>query len=164
MTRSRRHGRRRWRRSRAGPVTEKINYRLLANTIAHQWWGASVSPATRDDWWISDGFARYSEADVCRVRCRQWRHGRGDQGHVGGRARLRHGAAWPASASSILFSPEFQTLVTDKGGMILHMLRWVVGDQKFDPVDARLRISSTQGKPATMEDFQQFARSIQAKS
>src|SRR3979411_2844260 len=43
-------------------ITEKTNYRLLSNTIAHQWWGASVSPASKDDWWISDGFARYSEA------------------------------------------------------------------------------------------------------
>src|SRR5271169_4566439 len=43
-------------------VTEKVNYRLLANTIAHQWWGVSVSPASVDDWWLSDGFARYSEA------------------------------------------------------------------------------------------------------
>ena len=43
-------------------VTEKVNYRLLANTIAHQWWGVSVSPASRDDWWLNDGFARYSEA------------------------------------------------------------------------------------------------------
>ena len=42
-------------------MTEKTNYRLLANTIAHQWWGF-VSPASKDDWWISDGFARYSEA------------------------------------------------------------------------------------------------------
>ena len=30
-------------------VTDKVNYRLLANTIAHQWWGASVSPASRND-------------------------------------------------------------------------------------------------------------------
>ena len=43
-------------------IQEKVNYRLLANTIAHQWWGVSVSPATRNDWWLSDGFARYSEA------------------------------------------------------------------------------------------------------
>src|SRR5215471_6306391 len=35
-------------------VTERVNYRLLANTIAHQWWGASVSPASRDDWWLED--------------------------------------------------------------------------------------------------------------
>jgi len=30
-------------------ITEKINYRLLANTTAHQWWGVSVSPASKDD-------------------------------------------------------------------------------------------------------------------
>src|SRR5271165_6426321 len=42
--------------------TEKGSYRLLANTIAHQWWGTMVSPATRNDWWLNDGFARYSEA------------------------------------------------------------------------------------------------------
>ena len=47
----------------AGPsITEKTNYRLLADGVAHQWWGVSVSPATKDDWWLSDGFARYSEA------------------------------------------------------------------------------------------------------
>src|ERR1017187_9315115 len=41
----------------AGPsITEKTNYRLLADAIAHQWWGVSVSPATKDDWWLSDGF------------------------------------------------------------------------------------------------------------
>jgi len=43
-------------------ITPKTNYRLMANTIAHQWWGGTVSPASRDDWWVSDGFARYSEA------------------------------------------------------------------------------------------------------
>jgi len=43
-------------------ISEKVNYRLLANTLAHQWWGVSVSPASKNDWWISDGFARYSEA------------------------------------------------------------------------------------------------------
>jgi len=28
-------------------ISEKTNYRLLANTIAHQWWGCSVSPRPR---------------------------------------------------------------------------------------------------------------------
>ncbi len=30
-----------------------------------------------------------------------------------------------------LFSTEFQSLVTDKGAMILHMLRWVLGEDKY---------------------------------
>ncbi len=46
----------------AAPSPTRSTTVLLANTIAHQWWGVSVSPASRDDWWLSDGFARYSEA------------------------------------------------------------------------------------------------------
>ena len=48
-------------------ITEKTNYRLLATAISHQWWGVSVSPAYKDDWWLSDGFARYSEACTWRT-------------------------------------------------------------------------------------------------
>jgi aminopeptidase N len=55
-----------------------------------------------------------------------------------------------------LFSPEFQSLATDKGAMILHMLRWVVGDQKFDQT---MRDFATQyaGKPAAADDFKNLA-------
>ena len=31
-----------------------------------------------------------------------------------------------------VMSPEFQSLVTEKGGMMAHMLRWVLGDAGFD--------------------------------
>ena len=40
----------------------KMNYRLLANSVAHQWFGTMVSPASKNDWWLNDGCARYSEA------------------------------------------------------------------------------------------------------
>ena len=73
--------------------TQKGNYRLLANTIAHQWCGTMVSPATRNDWWLNDGFARYSEALYVE-------HVAGEAGFEEvtkdmsvGRAGLRHGAA-----------------------------------------------------------------------
>ena len=51
-----------------------------------------------------------------------------------------------------LYSPEFQSLVTDKGAMILHMLRWVVGDEKFDKT-MRDFYAQFAGKPATVDDF-----------
>src|SRR5437773_4095548 len=51
-----------------------------------------------------------------------------------------------------LFSPEFQSLETDKGAMILHMLRWVVSDQKFDQA-MRDFYTQYQGKEATVDDF-----------
>jgi aminopeptidase N len=105
-------------------ITEKVNYRLLANTIAHQWWGVSVSPASKDDWWISDGFARYSEARYVESAA-------GEAGLEEMVKDMSVGAlaydSVPLSSAAKLdyFSPEFQSLVTDKGAMILHMLRWV---------------------------------------
>ena len=136
-------------------ITPRTNYRLLANTIAHQWWGVSVSPATRDDWWLEDGFARYSEA-------RYIENAAGAGGLQEAVKDMSVGAlsydTVPLSSAGKLdlFSPEFQSLVTDKGAMILHMLRWVVGDQKFDQT---LRDFFTQyaGKSATTEAFRNIA-------
>jgi aminopeptidase N len=54
------------------------------------------------------------------------------------------------------FSPEFQSLATDKGAMILHMLRWVIGDQKYDQT-MRTFASKYAGKPASLEDFRTLA-------
>src|ERR1700751_1988231 len=136
-------------------VTEKTNYRLLANTIAHQWWGCSVSPATKEDWWISDGFSRYSEA----MYVEQAAGSLGLEEAVKDMSvgALAYDTVPLASASKLdVFSPEFQTLVTDKGGMIVHMLRWVVGDVKYYKI---MRAFATQyaGKSASIADFQTIA-------
>ena len=40
---------------------DKSGIRLLANTIAHQWWGLEISPKTLDDAWITNGMSRYGE-------------------------------------------------------------------------------------------------------
>jgi aminopeptidase N len=139
-------------------ITEKINYRLLANTIAHQWWGVSVSPATKDDWWISDGFSRYSEA----------RYVESAAGHAGLEEMVKDmsvGAlaydSVPLSSAAKLdyFSPEFQSLVTDKGAMILHMLRWVIGEDKYLKV---MRDFTTKfaGKPASTDDFRALVEHV----
>ncbi|HEX8812554.1 MAG TPA: M1 family aminopeptidase, partial [Terracidiphilus sp.] len=136
-------------------VTEKVNYRLLANTIAHQWWGVSVSPDSIDDWWLCDGFARYSEA-------RYVENAAGSNGldevvkdmSVGA---LAYDSVPLATIGKLdMFSPEFQSLATDKGAMILHMLRWVVGDQKYDET-MRTFASKYAGKSASLDDFTAIA-------
>ena len=136
-------------------VTEKVNYRLLANTIAHQWWGASVSPAAIDDWWLCDGFARYSEARYVETAA----------GQAGLEEAVKDMSVGALAYDTVplstvgkldLFSPEFQTLVTDKGGMILHMLRWVMGDQKFDQA-MRAFAAKYAGKSASVDDFREVA-------
>ena len=132
-------------------ITPRTNYRLLANTIAHQWWGSSVSPASRDDWWLEDGFSRYSEA----------RYIESAAGSAGLQEAVKDMSVGALAYDTVplssvgkldLFSPEFQSLVTDKGAMILHMLRWVIGDQKYDQA-MREFASQFAGKSATADDF-----------
>ena len=136
-------------------ITEKVNYRLLANSIAHQWWGASVSPATKDDWWLSDGFARYSEARY--VESAAGTAGLEEAVKDMSVGALAYDTVPLSSAGKLdLFSPEFQSLVTDKGAMILHMLRWVEGDQKFDDT-MRTFAAQCAGKSATLDEFRAIA-------
>jgi len=136
-------------------ITEKTNYRLLANSIAHQWWGVNLSPATKDDWWLTDGFSRYSEAMYVE-------NAAGANGLEEVVKDMSVGAlaydTVPLSSASKLdpFSPEFQSLVTDKGGMILHMLRWVLGEDKYLKT-MREFTTKFAGKSATMDDFRAIA-------
>ena len=140
----------------SGNIGEVVNYRLLADTVAHQWWGVGVSPASMNDWWLCDGFARYSEV-------RYVEEAAGESAFQQMMKDVSVGAlaydTVPLATVGKLdpFSPEFQSLTTDKGAEILNMLRWVMGDDKFDNT---VRIFAIQyaGKSATTADFQNLAQ------
>jgi aminopeptidase N len=111
-------------------VGDKSGIRLLANTIAHQWWGSEISPKTLNDAWITNGMARYGELMFVED----------ENGKSALKAGLQDVAAGalaydtiPLSSASHLspFSPEFQSMTLEKGAMIFHMLRWEVGDKAF---------------------------------
>ncbi len=136
-------------------ITQKTNYRLLADAIAHQWWGTSVSPDSRDDWWLVDGFSRYSEATYVE-------NAAGPAGLEEAVKDMSVGAlaydTVPLSSAGKLdqFSTEFQSLVTDKGAMILHMLRWVMGEDKYLKT-MREFAETYAGKSASLDDFRTIA-------
>jgi len=131
--------------------TDKGNYRLLANSIAHQWFGTMVSQATRNDWWLTDGATRYSEALYVE-------HVAGEAGFQEVTKDMSVGALAYVSVPLAdvgrldTFSPEFQSLVTDKGGMIYAMLRWVIGEEPFDKT-MRTFMAQYAGKSATVDDL-----------
>ncbi|MGA2806642.1 MAG: M1 family aminopeptidase [Terracidiphilus sp.] len=111
-------------------VGDKSGIRLLANTMAHQWWGSEVSPRTLSDAWIINGMARYGELMYVEE----------DSGKSAMRAALQDVSAGalaydtiPLSSINRLnpFSPEFQSMTLEKGAMIFHMLRWEIGDKAF---------------------------------
>jgi tetratricopeptide (TPR) repeat protein len=136
-------------------VGGKLNYRLLANLIAHQWWGVAVSPATRNDWWVTDGLARYAETQYVE-------HVSGKGGEEEAVKDMAVGAlaydAVPLGQLGSLepFDPGFQSLAADKGGMVFHMLHWVIGEQNFDQLTRRLA-QQFQAKPVSVDDLEKLA-------
>ena len=139
----------------ASTITGKVDYRRLADMIAHQWWGSSVSPATKADWWLSDGLSRFSEA-------RYVQEAAGNGAYEDVMKDMDVGAlaydTVPLSGLSRLdtFSPEFQSLATDKGAAIMSMLRWVMGDDPFHKTMAQFA-QAYAGKSAGVDDFEKIA-------
>ncbi len=136
-------------------LNNKADYRLLANTVAHQWWGSAVSPETLNDTWITNGMARYGELLYVE--------------DLNGRLALQS-AILDVSAGALaydtiplstagrlpVFSPEFQSMTLEKGAMIFHMLRWEVGDDSLLKI---LRATQTQyaDKGITTQQFEKLA-------
>src|ERR1700743_2824240 len=98
-------------------VLEKPNYRLLADSLGHQWWGATVSPAGKDDWWLMDGGARDAEMRYVQSTA-------GAQAFEDASRDMAVGAlAYDTTPLGNIgrldgFSPQFQALGTDKGGIV----------------------------------------------
>ena len=114
-------------------IGDKSGIRLLANTIAHQWWGLEISPKTLDDAWITNGMSRYGELMYVEDQ----------SGSTAMKAAMEDVAAGalaydtiPLSSVGRLdpFSPQFQSMTLEKGAMIFHMLRWEVGDKAFQDI------------------------------
>ena len=143
-------------------ITPKTEYRLLADAIAHQWWGVNVSPASKADFWITEGLARYSEIRYVQSVA-------GDTGLEEGVKDLSVDALaydnLPLSGIGKLdtFSPEFQSLVTGKGAMIFHMLRWVEGEASFDKTMRALN-SQFAGKPVSTDDLSKLTSQLSGQN
>ena len=107
---------------------------FVAHELAHQWFGQAVGWKNYHEQWLSEGFAQYFAALFARERrgepafrdiLRQFRRWGIDQsedgpiylgyrlGHIKGESRI------------------FRALVYNKGALVLHMLRRLVGDDAF---------------------------------
>ena len=109
---------------------DRGNTRLLANTVAHQWWGSEVSPATLNDAWVTNGMDRYAE--LMYLEDQNGKQALQTAITDTEAAALAYDTE-PLTALSRLdpFSPQFQNMTYDKGAMVFHMLRWEMGDEVF---------------------------------
>src|SRR2546421_1731528 len=134
----------------------KSSDRTTARLVASQWWGIQVLPATPGDVWISDGLARYSEALYAEQNAGKEAGLRAvDEFAVG--ALMYEDAAPIAQAARLApYSPDYRSVVMNKGAMLFHMLRAQMGDLAFKAALHDFYFQFAEGS-ATIENFEALA-------
>ena len=138
--------------------TNPVNYRLLAQEIAHLWWRCLVSPATPDDDFLDDGLAEYAKAMYVQDAAGEAAFE--DIMRDTAIGALTHEDVAPIAQAAQLhpFTPEYQSIVFDKGAMVFHMLRWIIGDDAFQKTLRAMAEKYAWGSVST-DQFQRLAES-----
>jgi Peptidase family M1 domain len=133
------------------------NARQLANIVASQWWGDQVMAASPSDVWLTDGLSRYSEALYIEQTA----------GHDGMNKALNDFAigalmyddSAPIAEAGRLapFTPNYTSVVVNKGAMVFHMLREQIGDSAFSSL-LQDYYKQFAGKSASLADFEKMAQ------
>jgi aminopeptidase N len=143
-----------------GSVTSS-NQATIVHELAHHWWGDLVTMRSWNDIWLNEGFATYSEVlfferfagiDPGELLARSYDDGVVD-GALGG----------TVTAENLNAPFDDNGAIYRKGGWVLHMLRHVLGDQKFfsalKQYGSRYAFSN-----ASTEDFQQVCEEFYGAS
>ena len=126
----------------------------LIHELAHHWWGNAVGPDTWKDIWLNEGFSTYSEALYFEVK-----HGKEALQSTMKKKYFRR-------FSGTLSDPEpniFSSTVYNKGGWVLHMLRWEVGDSSFFKILKNF-FETYKYSNASTNDFIEVAQNISGKN
>ena len=111
-------------------IGSQVNQRLLVNQVARQWYGMLTSPVTRNHLWISNGMARYAEMMSIEQAS--------GPGALEAEAKDVYIEALTVDQPPLIqsarledYSPEYWAATAGKGAAVIHMLRYVIGDEKF---------------------------------
>jgi aminopeptidase N len=141
---------------------KQMPHRFLAHEIAHQWWGNSVFPQGPGAGWLSEAFAEYSSY--------MW----SERGHGGKEALLESVRQASEQYQAVTGrKPEepirttdpydqrgaFQEVIYMKGALVLHALRFTMGDTTFRRLLRQFADQHRWGR-ATIPEFQQAAEQV----
>jgi hypothetical protein len=138
-----------------------VNRRALGAEVAHQWWRLIVSPGNRNHLWLDDGLALYSA--LLEIEESQ-----GKEAFETAVSAVRIDSLTyediPIIQAGRLtdYSPELKALAGGKGAMVLHMLRWTIGDDAFFATLKQFR-DNFEWKSMTTRDFQDIAQQVSGK-
>ncbi len=138
------------------------NANLLAREIAYQWWQYLIVPRGPQDLWLKEGFANYSallyqesisgEAGFAR-----------EMKDMAVAALLHEDKSTIRNAYQLqVYSPEYNSVLKSKGAYVLHMLRWVLGDENFFKA-VKEYVYNFGYKEASIQDFKVICEKISAQ-
>jgi len=132
-------------------IGKQVNSKLLANQISRQWWEELISPSTRNQLWLENGSAAYSEL--------LWTEHEKGPGAMEQQLRDVMVEALTIDNVPIIqsarledYSPELWALTGSKGASVLNMLRSVVGDDNFFKT-MKAFLQQNAWKSVSTEDF-----------
>ena len=139
------------------------NARLLANLVAKQWWGSEVAAASPSDVWVTDGLARYSEGLYVEEAAGKEGLNKALEDFAVGTLMFEDSAPIAEAQRLEPESEEYRSVVVNKGAMVFHMLRSMVGDANFFAL-VKDFYSRYSGKAARIGDFEKLAESHNAQA
>jgi aminopeptidase N len=106
-----------------------FNAEVVAHELAHQWFGDMITCGSWHDIWLNEGFATYS-AGLRYEFIDQFYWQRWKSLTISNICRKPDGSVYCDDTTSVnrIFDGR---LSYSKGAMLLHMLRWVIGDDNF---------------------------------
>jgi aminopeptidase N len=107
-----------------------FSYGLQAHELAHQWFGNKVTCGSWEDIWLNEGFATYLTALTYEFLGNEQAWEDWKSSRINSVTSLNYGSVWVNDTTDVnrIFSGR---LSYSKGALLLHMLRWTLGDEDF---------------------------------
>ena len=136
---------------------------LLAHELAHQWFGNLIPINLTDpgyNQWLSEGFATYSDALYTEYKDGAKAFGL----HIEKYQQLYFQLSMTAKPRAIRdtkgpMQALYRPVVYEKGALVLHMLRKVMGEEKFFGLMRRY-VEEYRNKPTNVDDFRKLASEV----
>jgi len=131
---------------------------LIAHELAHQWFGDKVTCKTWRDIWVNEGFAEFSALYYYeKVLGKLDYNSRVSTHMIGAKNALGTVAIENTNSVNSIFDYE---RTYQKGSIILHMLRGVLGDDIFFKTLKEYQTTEFAYDAATIEDFKNIAERV----
>ena len=131
--------------------------RALSNLVASQWWGQEVMPASPSDVWLTDGLSRYAEALYVEQSMNREAMNKALEDFAIGSLMYESKSPIAEAGRLVPFSPDYTSVVVNKGALVFHMLREQLGDAAFFAL-LRDFFKQYAGKTATLANFEKMAQ------